>query len=89
MLTWKIYPGCHKPAGEVFINSGAPMPEGLKLLGRWHAPGSGYGWLLVEGEDTTALAQHVAEWSELLDFQVTPVIEDVAAGEALSRVYSN
>ena len=88
MISWKTAPGHHKPAAEVFLKSGAPMPDGLTMLGRSHAPGSAYGWLLVEGTDQTALAEHVAEWSNLLEFQVTPVIEDAVAGEALSRVYA-
>ena len=37
MISWKIAPGHHKPAGEGFLKSGAPMPDGLTLIGRWHA----------------------------------------------------
>ena len=88
MVTWKIQPGAHKPAAEGFLSSGAPLPPGIKSLGRWHAPGSGYGWLLVEGNDMTALAQHIAEWANLLELQVTPVIEDEEAASSLSTVYA-
>jgi len=88
MISWKITPGHHKPAGEAFLNAGAPMPKGLSLIGRWHAPGSGYGWAGVEGKDPTALALHAAEWANLLELQITPVIEDADAAKALSRVYS-
>ena len=87
MIAWKIPPGCHKPAAESFLSSGAPMPPGLKSLGRWHAPGSAYGWLLVEGDDAVALAEHVAQWANLLELQVTPVIEDDEAASGMSRVY--
>ena len=87
MVSWKIPPGSHKPAAEIFLSSGAPVPASLKLLGRWHAPGSGYGWLLLEGSDTTALAQHLGEWANFLEFQVTPVIEDAEAGAGLSKAY--
>ena len=89
MISWKIAPGNHKPAGEAFLKEGAPLPEGLALVGRWHGPGSVSGWALVEGEDSGALYQHVAEWANLLDFEITPVIEDADAGLALSRVYGN
>jgi hypothetical protein len=41
MISWKIPPGSHKPAAEGFLRSGAPPPPGLKMIGRWHAPGSG------------------------------------------------
>jgi len=88
MISWKIAPGHHKPAGEAFLKAGAPLPKGLNLIGRWHAPGSGYGWAVVEGKDPAALAQHVAEWANLLVFQITPVIEDADAAKALSRVYA-
>jgi Domain of unknown function (DUF3303) len=87
MISWKIAPGHHKPAGEGFLKSGAPIPEGLTLIGRWHAPGSVRGWALVEGEDLKALYEHLAQWANLLDFETDPVLEDSDAAEALSRVY--
>ena len=63
------------------------MLAGLKLAGRWHAPGSECGWALIEGNDTTALAQHVAEWANYLQLRVTPVMEDAEAGAGLSKEY--
>jgi len=88
MITWKIAPGRHKPAGEDFLRSGAPMPDGLTLIGRWHAPGSVCGWVLVEGDDLKALYEHVAQWADLLELQTTPVVEDGDAAQALAKVYS-
>ena len=87
MITWKIPPGSHKPAAESFLGGGAPVPEELQTIGRWHVPGSAQGFLLVEGDDEVALAQHAAEWANLLEVQMTPVIEDEAAGAALAKVY--
>ena len=86
MIYWKIPPGCHKPAAESFLSSGAPVPEGMKTVGRWHAPGSSYGWHLAEG-DAEAVAQHAAEWANLLELQITPVIEDAEAASSLAKVY--
>lgn len=86
MLTWRIPPGSHKTAVESFLEGGAPVPEKLKSLGRWHVPGSPMGWHLVEG-DAVALGEHVAEWANLLEIEVSPVIGDDDAGAALSRVY--
>lgn len=88
MFTWKISPGLHKPAAEIFLKKGAPMPPGLKLLGRWHAAGSAHGWLLVETGSSTAIAQHAAEWANYLELTVTPVIEDEETAGILSTVYS-
>ena len=64
------------------------MPEGLHLIGRWHAPGSVCGWALVDGEDLKALYEHAAQWANLLDLRITPAIEDGDAAQALSKVYS-
>lgn len=57
------------------------------MIGRWRAPGSVCGWAVVEGEDLKALYEHVAQWANLLDFQVTPVLQDSDAAQALSKVY--
>jgi len=87
MLSWKIAPNNIKSAAEAFLKAGGPMPEGLNMIGRWHAPGSAYGWAVVEGNNPTAVAQHVAEWEHLLEFQITPVLEDADAAKALASVY--
>ena len=41
----------------------------------------------MEGDDPTDLAQHVAEWADVIDLEVNPVVEDAAAAEAASRVF--
>jgi hypothetical protein len=84
MINWKISPGCYKAASDRFLSSGAPAPQGLKSLARWHAPGSTIGWQVVEG-DATTLAQFMAEWADLLELEITPVIDDVAAANALTQ----
>lgn len=88
MLSWNIAPGDHQSTAERFLQSGAPMPEGLTMLGRWHAPGSSHGWVLLESNDAVALSHHVADWSNLLEIDVTPVIEDEDAATALGRAYA-
>jgi len=87
MVTWRTRPGFYKTAVEKFLKTGGNPPKGLKTVGRWHVPGSVLGWHLLEGDDTTALAQHIAEWAEVLDVEVNPVIEDAAAAEGAAKVY--
>lgn len=87
MVTWKIPTHSYKEAVEAFLSAGAPMPEGLVSLGRWHAPGSTKGWLLAETDDAVALSEHMAEWASMLELDISPVIEDEEAGKAASRVY--
>lgn len=86
MVAWKIPPGCYKTAVERFLKTGVPTPGGLKTIGRWHAPGSAYGWHLVEG-DASAMAELDATWGDLLEIQTTPVIEDAEAASSLAKVH--
>ena len=87
MIAWRIPPGCYKPAVEAFLSGGAPVPPGIKTVGRWHTPGSASGWHLVEGNDGGALSQHMAEWANLCDLQIFPVVEDAEAASSLSKVF--
>jgi hypothetical protein len=87
MVTWRTRPGFYKTAIEQFLKTGGNPPKGLQTVGRWHVPGSILGWHLVEGDDPALVAQHVAEWAELLELEVNPVIEDGAAADAVSKVH--
>ena len=84
MMTWKIMPGCYKAAVERFLETGAPLPEGMKMIGRWHAPGSSHGCLVIEGTAEQAY-EHAAEWSDLLEMVTTPVLEDADAGAVAAK----
>ncbi len=85
MVVWRTVPGKYRTALEAFLRSGGPVPAGAKTLGRWHAPGSVIGWHLIEG-DINAVAQHVAEWADLLQCEVYPVTEDAEAAAAASKL---
>lgn len=87
MVSWRCKPGLYKTAVEQFLRTGGKPPKGMKTVGRWHVPGSIHGWHLLEGEDMTALAEHAAEWADLIDLEINPVIEDAAAAEAAKRVF--
>jgi uncharacterized protein DUF3303 len=88
MIVWKTVPGKYNAALEAFLRGGGTVPPGATSLGRWHVPGSVLGWHLVEG-DLTAIAQHVAEWADLLECEVYPVVEDAVAADAAKRVFGS
>ena len=88
MVEWKMQPGAHAHAAEAFLKGGAPAPEGLEILGRWHGPGSSRGWALAVDATGDGLSAHLAEWGRFMDFEVTPVLEDEAAGAALAKTYA-
>ena len=82
MVVWKTVPGKYKSALDQFLGGGGPVPAGAKTVGRWHTPGSTLGWHLIEATDLTLIAQHVADWADVLELEVHPVIEDAEAGAA-------
>ena len=86
MVVWRTVPGKYKVAVQQFLKTGGPVPEGVKRIGRWHVPGSVLGWHLMEG-DPALIAEHVAEWAELLEFEIYPVIDDDAAGAAAKKMH--
>jgi hypothetical protein len=85
MIVWKSVPGKYKTAITAFLEKGGPIPTGAKTVGRWHTPGSTLGWHLMETNDLGLVAEHVAEWADLLEAEVYPVLEDADAGAAAKR----
>jgi len=69
------------------LTTGAPLPAGIKSLGRWHAIDETIGFHLVETDDAVALMQHATEWKDLLDLRIVPVLDDAQTAEAITRVY--
>ena len=85
MLSWKFPTEAAYTAGmKQFLETGGPPPEGLKTIGRWHAPGSKYGFHLVEGDPVLA-AELVAQWNPFCDVEATPVLDDKEAASALRK----
>ena len=62
--------------------------EGFKVLGRYHAPWSLEGWIVLKTDDPKAIYQHAAEWGEFLNWETTPVFTDEEAGPIVAKVYS-
>jgi hypothetical protein len=87
MVVWRTVPGKYKAAVEQFLSTGGLPGAGAASLGRWHVPGSTLGWHLIDAEDMTAVARHAAEWADLLELELYPVIEDAAAGTAAKQVF--
>jgi Domain of unknown function (DUF3303) len=87
MVVWRGVPGKYKAAVEQFLKTGGPAPAGAKTVGRWHVPGSVLGWHLFQVDDKTVLAQHTAEWADLLEIEAYPVIEDAAAEAAAKKAF--
>ena len=80
MMEWSLKADDYDKAHNRFLEGAAPMPEGSTLVGRWHAPGSVNGWLVVETDKPETVYVHAAEWGDVLTFDITPVFTDEQAG---------
>jgi len=55
---------------------GAPAPQQVGMIGRWHHVEGNGGVILAEASDPRAIAKWLQQWTDLLSFDVRPVIED-------------
>jgi hypothetical protein len=76
--TMKGHPGQIMESVQKFLTTGAPLPESDKMIGRWHAPGSQKGWIIVETDSVAGLYEHA---SEVREFGAARVLDiDLRAG---------
>lgn len=57
------------------MDIGGKFPKGIKVIGQWSAIGGGRGFALVEVEDPKVALTATMVWSDLLKFEIVPVIE--------------
>lgn len=65
-------------------DKGRTMPEGLKFVGSWVTADVGRCFQLMETDDVTRLQSWVVEWSDLVAFEIIPVVPGKDTAEALA-----
>ncbi|CAE6741501.1 DUF3303 domain-containing protein [Paraburkholderia haematera] len=83
IVQWNGLPTAENSVIERFMKTGGQAPEGVKLLGRWHAIGELHGFAVVEAEDTRGLSALALEWGDLLTMRIVPAVTDEELGAAL------
>jgi hypothetical protein len=53
---------------------GRTMPDGLTYVGSWIEASFGRCFQLMECDDARLLQQWVASWSDLIEFEIVPVV---------------
>ena len=71
------------PAYRRFRDQGRMMPEGLVYVSSWIDDSFERCYQLMETHDRSLLDQWIANWSDLVDFEVYPVI---TSKEAVERI---
>ncbi len=87
MSVWSVQPGKMAEAIAKFLATGAPAPQGVQILGRWHKGDLTGGFTLVESADPKALYESAAEWADLVEIHSFPVVEDGDAGAVLAKLF--
>ncbi len=67
-----------------FRDKGRLTPDGLQFVGSWVEPSLGRCFQLMECDDVTLFQRWVAEWSDLIEFEIVPVVPGKTVAEALS-----
>lgn len=67
-----------------FRDRGRMTADGLKFVSSWVASDLGRCFQLMECDDVTLLQRWVAEWSDLIGFEIVPVVTGKETAAALS-----
>ena len=86
MIAYTIKPAHFQAAVSRFLETGGTPPDGLRMLGRWHSASKG--WSIGDTDDVKKVYEWTTRWNDLLEFTVTPVMDDAELGEMLARIRS-
>jgi hypothetical protein len=70
-----------RPVYEKFSAQGRLMPEGIEFVASWVTADLGRVFQVMECEDVTLLQRWVANWEDVTEFEILPV---VAGGSAVA-----
>ena len=75
--------GDARPVYRRFRDEGRLAPDGLHYVASWVADDLTRCWQVMECDDRALLDAWIARWSDIVDFEVTPVL---TSAEALDRI---
>ncbi len=86
MIAYDLSKENRNEAIKRFVDGKAMQPpEGVTDLGRWHAAGGRLGWAVAETDDPKHLADWVMSWSDIIDYEIHPVISDEELGALFAK----
>ncbi len=83
MVIEKFRNGDPLPVYRRFRESGRLTPDGLHYVGSWVTDDLGTCFQVMESDDRALLQEWIDHWSDLVDFEVIPV---VLSAEVLARL---
>jgi|ETNmetMinimDraft_26_1059896.scaffolds.fasta_scaffold253632_1 hypothetical protein len=80
---YEFTPGERNDAQARFKETGAPPPDGVTMHGRWHSAAGHIGFVIAESSSAVAIGKWLQEWTDLLSFEITPVLTDEEIAEVI------
>ena len=81
MIIEEFHKGDPVPVYRRFRDSGRQQPDGLTYRGSWVTEDLGRCYQLMECNEPELLDQWMSRWSDVMDFEVVPVITSADAVE--------
>ena len=92
MMTYEMHPDQRHDAYKTFAQMTAADDEadrtGVQQIGRWHDLAAGRGVVICESNDLAAVQAWGLNWNNVLDVEVTPVLDDDEARATLKKKFS-
>ena len=73
------------PVYERFAEKGRMMPAGLEYVDSWIDGSLTRCWQLMETEDPGLFDEWTANWSDLMTFEIAPVVDSAEAKSRAAR----
>jgi len=67
-------------------DGGRALPDGLKFVASYVSADLGRCFQLMETDDVTLFQRWIADWQEVVEFEVVPVVEGKTTREALAPI---
>ena len=74
MVIERFKNGDPKPIGERFKRMGRMMPDGVVYHASWIDPATARCFQVMEADSIAPLQQWAANWADLADFEIVPVL---------------
>ena len=78
--------GDPRPVYRRFAERGRLAPDGLEYVSSWVATDLTRCFQVMACDNSALLEQWMAEWRDLVDFEVFPVLTSLAAAEAVAAL---
>jgi len=72
-----------KPIYRRLRDQGRAQPEGLRYIGSWIEANFDRCFQLMECDNARLLQQWIAAWSDLMEFEIVPVVPSAEVREAI------